>query len=70
MDLGIPVQTVANTLRILVGGQIVSTFKDDSQQYDVWLRADKPFRESLSELESMSIPSGQAAWWNCRGLPN
>jgi HAE1 family hydrophobic/amphiphilic exporter-1 len=60
MDLGIPVQTVANTLRILVGGQIVSTFKDDSQQYDVWLRADKPFRASRRELESLSIPSPKA----------
>jgi HAE1 family hydrophobic/amphiphilic exporter-1 len=57
MDLGIPVQTLANTLRILVGGQIVSTFKDDSEQYDVWLRADKPFRASQRELESLSIPS-------------
>jgi hydrophobic/amphiphilic exporter-1 (mainly G- bacteria), HAE1 family len=57
MDLGVPVQTLANTLRILVGGQIVSTFKDDSQQYDVWLRADKPFRASQRELEFLSIPS-------------
>ncbi len=60
MDLGIPVKTVANTLRILVGGQIVSTFKDDSEQYDVWLRADKPFRANRRELESLSIPSPKA----------
>ncbi len=28
-------------LRVLVGGQIVSTYKEGSEQYDVWLRADK-----------------------------
>jgi HAE1 family hydrophobic/amphiphilic exporter-1 len=60
MDLGIPVQTLANSLRILVGGQIVSTFKDNSEQYDVWLRADKPFRASRRELELLSIPSPKA----------
>lgn len=57
MDLGIPVQSIANTLRVLVGGQIVSTYKEGSEQYDVWLRADKPFRGSRKELESLSIPS-------------
>ena len=60
MDLGIPVQTVANTLRVMVGGQIVSTFKEGSEQYDVWLRADKPFRNKPSEIESLSIPSPKA----------
>ena len=41
MDLGIPIQTIASTLRVLVGGEIVSNFKDDreGEQYDVWLRA-------------------------------
>jgi HAE1 family hydrophobic/amphiphilic exporter-1 len=34
MDLGIPIQTIANTLNVLVGGQIVSTFKDGIEQYD------------------------------------
>ena len=57
MDLAIPVQAVANTLKTLVGGQIVSTYKEGSEQYDVWLRADKPFRANQKELESLSIPS-------------
>ena len=60
MDLGIPVRTVANTLRVLVGGQVVSSFKEGSEQYDVWLRADKPFRSYRSEIESLSIPSPKA----------
>lgn len=60
MDLQIPVQTVANTLRVLVGGQVVSTYKEGSEQYDVWLRADKSFRDNPTELASLSIPSGKA----------
>jgi HAE1 family hydrophobic/amphiphilic exporter-1 len=57
MDLGIPVHSLANALKVLVGGQIVSTYKEGSEQYDVWLRADKPFRASRAELETLSIPS-------------
>ncbi len=39
-DLGVSVETVASTLRVLVGGQIVSDFRDASlgELYDVWLR--------------------------------
>lgn len=60
MDLGIPVQTIANTLNILVGGQIVSSFKDGIEQYDVWLRADKKYRTDSKDLLSLAIPSPTA----------
>jgi HAE1 family hydrophobic/amphiphilic exporter-1 len=59
-DLGIPVQTVANTLNILVGGQIVSRYKEGTEQYDVWLRADKPFRANPQSLETLTVPSPTA----------
>ena len=60
MDLGIPVQMIANTLSILVGGQIVSSFKEGTEQYDVWLRADKRFRTDSKDLLALSIPSPSA----------
>lgn len=59
-DLGIPVETIANSLNVLVGGQIVSRFKEGTEQYDVWLRADKPFRATMQNLESLTIPSPTA----------
>ena len=59
-DLGIPVQTIANSLNVLVGGQIVSRYKEGTEQYDVWLRADKPFRATPQSLESLTIPSPTA----------
>lgn len=56
-DLGIQVQTVANSLSVLVGGQIVSRYKEGIELYDVWLRADKPFRANPQTLEHLTIPS-------------
>lgn len=57
MDLGIPVQAIANSLNVLVGGQIVSSFKDGIEQYDVWLRADRQFRSDSKDLMALAIPS-------------
>ena len=59
-DLGIPVQTIANSLNILVGGQIVSRYKEGTEQYDVWLRADRPFRATQQNLESLTFSSPTA----------
>jgi hydrophobic/amphiphilic exporter-1 (mainly G- bacteria), HAE1 family len=59
-DLGIPVQTIANTLSVLVGGQPVSRYKEGTEQYDVWLRADKQFRATSQGLDMLTIPSPSA----------
>lgn len=59
-DLGIPVQTVANSLNVLVGGQIVSQYREGTELYDVWLRADKPFRANPKTLEQLTVPSPTA----------
>lgn len=59
-DLGIPVQTIANSLNVLVGGQIVSRYKEGTEQHDVWLRADRPFRATQQNLESLTFSSPTA----------
>jgi HAE1 family hydrophobic/amphiphilic exporter-1 len=56
-DLGVPVQTVASTLGILVGGEPVSKYKEGDEQYDVWLRAEKSFRDDPSSIDTLTIPS-------------
>jgi HAE1 family hydrophobic/amphiphilic exporter-1 len=56
-DLGIPVQTIANTLNVLVGGQPISRFTEGTEQYDIWLRADKQFRANPQTLDLLSVPS-------------
>jgi HAE1 family hydrophobic/amphiphilic exporter-1 len=59
-DLGIPVQTVANSLSVLVGGQIVSRYKEGTELYDIWLRADPSQRANPQSLENLTIPSPTA----------
>src|SRR4051794_7277994 len=56
-DLGVPVGTVADTLRILVGGMPVSKFREGDEQYDVWLRAEANDRETTQDLYQLSLPS-------------
>ena len=56
-DLSIPVGTIADTLRVLVGGLAVSNFKDQGEQYDVWLRAKPENRSSSEGLYGLTIPS-------------
>jgi HAE1 family hydrophobic/amphiphilic exporter-1 len=59
-DLGVPVQAIASTLNVLVGGLPVSRYKEGVEQYDVWLRADKSFRASPESLENLTVPSPTA----------
>ncbi|MFZ5831382.1 MAG: efflux RND transporter permease subunit [Planctomycetota bacterium] len=59
-DLGISVHSIASTLRILVGGQIVSQYKEGTEPYDVWLRAEQQFRATPQALEQITIPSPKA----------
>lgn len=56
-DLGIPVQTVAATLNVLVGGEPVSKYKEQDEQYDVWLRADRSYRDDPRAIERLTVPS-------------
>ena len=56
-DLGVPVGTVADSLRILVGGMPVSKFREGDEQYDVWLRAEVNDRETTQDLYQLSLPS-------------
>ena len=59
-DLGIPVQTVADSLRVLVGGMPVTKFRDGDEQYDVWLRAQNSERSSTLGLYDLTLPSPTA----------
>jgi HAE1 family hydrophobic/amphiphilic exporter-1 len=70
MDLGVPVQMIANTLSVLVGGQIVSLYREGTEQYDVWLRAEKRFRADAKDLLALTIPSPTAGLIELSSLAN
>ncbi|MGA2058974.1 MAG: efflux RND transporter permease subunit [Thermoguttaceae bacterium] len=67
-DLGIPIQQIASTLNVLVGGEPVTKYKDLDEQYDVWLRADLSFREKPEEIGRLMIPSPKAGLVQLAGV--
>jgi HAE1 family hydrophobic/amphiphilic exporter-1 len=62
MDQQVPIQSVSATLRTLVGGEIVTDYKDNQlgELYDVWLRARGIDRHDKEHLEHLRVPSGKS----------
>jgi len=56
-DLGVNIDTLANDLRTLVGGEEVSEYKDGDDQFKVLLRLDEPYR-NIDTLNSLMIAAG------------
>ena len=59
-DLGISIQTIASTLNVLVGGEPVTKYKEVDEQYDVWLRAELPFRDRPDAIGRLMVSSPEA----------
>ncbi len=59
-DLGISVADIALMLRTAIGGEIATTYREGSEQYDVWLRLDRPFRDDAEKLATLTISSARA----------
>ncbi|MCL2646607.1 MAG: efflux RND transporter permease subunit [Phycisphaerales bacterium] len=61
-ELNLDIRTIAASLSNLVGGQVVSDYKDDlnGEQYDVWLRASLPYRNTREAIENATIASPTA----------
>jgi len=57
-DLGVSIDSLASNLRVLVGGEEVSRFKEGDQQYIVRLRLDEPYRRNPGEMGNLLIPAG------------
>jgi hydrophobic/amphiphilic exporter-1 (mainly G- bacteria), HAE1 family len=57
-DLGVGIDSLASSLRLLVGGDEVSRFKDGDDQYIVKLRLDEQFRNSAASMGDLWIPAG------------
>ena len=57
-QFGLRVTDIAGALRTLVGGDIVGTYKDADEQYDVWLRANYQGRNTGEALEQIKLRPG------------
>ena len=58
---GLRVQDIAGSLRALVGGIMVGTYREGDDLYDVWLRAEAPDRTTQECLEEVSLRTGTSA---------
>jgi HAE1 family hydrophobic/amphiphilic exporter-1 len=56
-DLGVNATDISRALNIAAAGQRVSTFSEGTQQYDVVVQADEPFRRSRNNLQYFTVTS-------------
>ncbi|AKU90282.1 efflux RND transporter permease subunit [Vulgatibacter incomptus] len=54
-DLGIDARAVSETLRTMVGGEIVSSYRDGDERYDVWLRLREVDRANLESVGRIQL---------------
>jgi HAE1 family hydrophobic/amphiphilic exporter-1 len=54
-ELGIQVEDIAETVGLLVGGEPVSKYKEEDEQYDVWLRAVKAQRDDPAQVYALTV---------------
>jgi HAE1 family hydrophobic/amphiphilic exporter-1 len=60
-QFGLRVDDIAAALRTLVGGEIVGTYKEADDQYDVWLRAEHPDRATAEALDQIMLRRGSTS---------
>src|SRR5262249_61083975 len=55
--LGVNVADIAQSLRLLVGGDQVSTYNEGGEQYEVHVRANEGFRVDSTGISKLNVPS-------------
>lgn len=58
-DLGVSVADAAETIRLLVAGDQVTTFNDQGEQYEVHLRAEEINRSTTEAIAGLPVPSSR-----------
>ncbi|MCI0489602.1 MAG: efflux RND transporter permease subunit [Blastocatellia bacterium] len=58
-DLGVSVGQIASGLRTMVGGEVVTSYREGEDRYDVRLRVDSQYRNSAEEIAKLYVPSSR-----------
>ncbi|MBI1911440.1 MAG: efflux RND transporter permease subunit [Deltaproteobacteria bacterium] len=58
-DLGVKVDSIATSLRTMVGGEKVTLFREGDEQYDVRLRLADTYRSNAEAIEQLSVPNNE-----------
>jgi HAE1 family hydrophobic/amphiphilic exporter-1 len=53
---GIQIADIADTLQTFVGGEPISKYKEEDEEYDVWLRAVKKKRNDPQAVMNLTVP--------------
>ena len=56
-DLGVSIADIAQSLRLLVGGDQISTYNENGEQYEVHVRAGEAFRTDAAGISRLNVPS-------------
>ena len=56
-ELGVNIADIARSLRLLVGGDKVSTYNEGGEQYEVHIRASEGFRVDSAGILQLNVPS-------------
>ena len=59
-DLGVSIDSLATNLRLLVGGDEVSKYKEGDDQFSVKLRLDEQFRNDPARMGELLVPEPAA----------
>jgi len=58
-ELGVGISDIAQSLRLLVGGDQVSTYNENGEQYEVHIRANSDFRTDAASISRLNVPSAR-----------
>jgi HAE1 family hydrophobic/amphiphilic exporter-1 len=58
-DLGVQISDAAEALRLLVGGDQVTTYNEGGEQYEVHVRADAGNRQTAPAIGQLTVPSSR-----------
>ena len=58
-DLGLSLYTIPMTVRALVEGEVVTRYKEGSEEYDVRVRLDSRFRNSAEDIDRIMVKSNK-----------
>jgi hydrophobe/amphiphile efflux-1 (HAE1) family protein len=56
-DLGVSVADISNTLQILVGGQDITNFNQENRRYEVVVRAQEEYRNTIDSISNFYVRS-------------
>ena len=56
-DLGVSTGDIAQALNVFANGQKVSSYSEGTDQFDVYVQADEPYRRSRQDLKNFTVSS-------------